>query len=70
MGTTLDAVVAVDEDGVIVGWNEVVVHTLGWTVREAVGRAMGELIVRGCRPRDETGPKGSIYDQICRERGK
>ncbi|MDB5481102.1 MAG: response regulator [Caulobacteraceae bacterium] len=44
-GTVLDAVVAVDGDGVIVEWNAAAERTFGWTRAEAVGRAMGELIV-------------------------
>jgi PAS domain S-box-containing protein len=45
MGAVLDAVVAVDADGIIAAWNPVATKTFGWTEAEAVGRPLGELIV-------------------------
>jgi PAS domain S-box-containing protein len=43
--STLDAVVAVDEAGVIVGWNAVAEKTFGWTSGEVIGRSMADIIV-------------------------
>ena len=45
MRSVLDAVIAVDTHGIVVAWNDVAVRTFGWTATEAVGRALGELIV-------------------------
>jgi PAS domain S-box-containing protein len=43
--TALDAVVVVDTDGVVVGWNGVAEATFGWTRDEASGRPLNELII-------------------------
>ena len=43
--SVLDAVVAIDGAGVIVSWNTLAAEMFGWTVQEAVGRSLGELIV-------------------------
>jgi PAS domain S-box-containing protein len=43
--TMLDAVVAVDGEGVIVEWNPAAERIFGWTRAEALGAPMGELIV-------------------------
>jgi PAS domain S-box-containing protein len=43
--SVLDAVIAVDAEGVILTWNELATQTFGWTPEEAVGRNMGALIV-------------------------
>ncbi len=43
--SVLDAVVAIDAAGDIVGWNALAVKTFGWTVDEAVGRSLADLIV-------------------------
>ena len=45
MGVALDAVIAVDADGVIVAWNALATTTFGWTDTEVVGRSLGDLIV-------------------------
>jgi PAS domain S-box-containing protein len=45
MGFALDAVIAVDREGVIVAWNELATTTFGWTDQEAVGLNLGDLIV-------------------------
>jgi PAS domain S-box-containing protein len=45
LDSMLDAVVVLDGDGVVVGWNEVATLTFGWTAAEAIGRSMGDLIV-------------------------
>ena len=43
--TVLDAVVAMDRDGVIRAWNRHAVTTFGWTAEEAIGKNLGDLIV-------------------------
>jgi PAS domain S-box-containing protein len=43
--SVLDAVIALDGDGIILEWNDLAASTFGWTRKEAVGRNMGELIV-------------------------
>jgi PAS domain S-box-containing protein len=45
MDAMLDAVVAIDPHGVILAWNAAATRIFGWTRDEAVGRAMGDLIV-------------------------
>jgi len=45
MDAMLDAVVAIDADGVILAWNAAATRIFGWNREEAVGRAMGDLIV-------------------------
>jgi PAS domain S-box-containing protein len=45
MGSVLDAVVAIDGGGIIVGWNAVAQKTFGWTSDEAIGRTIAELII-------------------------
>jgi PAS domain S-box-containing protein len=41
----LDAVVTIDRDGHITGWNSVAESAFGWSRDEALGRELGELIV-------------------------
>ncbi len=41
----LDAVVRIDSDGVIIGWNAQAIHTFGWSREEALGRPMHELLM-------------------------
>src|SRR5688500_8716814 len=41
----LDAVVRMDNDGVVTGWNANASATFGWSEAEAIGRLMGDLIV-------------------------
>ncbi len=43
--STLDAVIVVDGDGLVVDWNDIAGRTFGWSHSEAVGRRMGDLIV-------------------------
>ncbi len=43
--SALDAVVTMDEDGIITGWNPQAEATFGWTRDEAVGRSLAETIV-------------------------
>lgn len=45
MNTSLDAVVAMDEHGVIVGWNRNAETTFGYTALEALQQRMVELII-------------------------
>ena len=45
LGTVLDAVVAMDRGGVIVGWNDQAAATFGWSASEAEGRKLEDLIV-------------------------
>ena len=41
----LDAVVQMDSEGIILGWNDQAENIFGWTRREAVGRALHETII-------------------------
>ena len=41
----LDAVVQMDSEGIIIGWNEQAENIFGWTGKEAVGRALHETII-------------------------
>jgi PAS domain S-box-containing protein len=43
--TALDAVVVMDADGVITGWNKQAEEIFGWTRAEALGRGMSETII-------------------------
>ena len=43
--TALDAVVVMRLDGTIVGWNDVAERTFGWSLEEANGRRMSEMII-------------------------
>lgn len=45
LDTVLDAVIVIDMDGLIVGWNTVAEATFGWTRGEAVGESLERLIV-------------------------
>ena len=45
MQSVLDAVIAIDAQGVVVAWNAVATRTFGWNEAEALGRSLGELIV-------------------------
>ncbi len=45
LDTALDAVVVIEAEGVITGWNAVAERTFGWSRVEAVGRNLGDLIV-------------------------
>ena len=44
--TALDAVITMNEAGVVTGWNAQAESTFGWTVDEAIGRVMAETIIR------------------------
>jgi PAS domain S-box-containing protein len=43
--TALDAVVRVDAEGTIVGWNSQAQTVFGWSAQEALGRALHETII-------------------------
>jgi PAS domain S-box-containing protein len=43
--TALDAVIIMDSDGRIIGWNDVASGLFGWTPAEAVGAILAELII-------------------------
>lgn len=43
--TALDAVVVIDRDGIILGWNASAAATFGWSEDEVIGRQMAETIV-------------------------
>jgi PAS domain S-box-containing protein len=43
--TALDAVVSMDMDGLIIGWNPQAETTFGWSAEEAIGRSLVETIV-------------------------
>jgi PAS domain S-box-containing protein len=45
LDTALDAVVVMDTDGCIRGWNHVAERTFGWTEEEVRGRRLSEVIV-------------------------
>ncbi|RIX27393.1 PAS domain S-box protein [Sphingomonas edaphi] len=45
LDNVLDAVVVVDRDGIIRGWNQVAERSFGWTEKEAIGQSLGEMIV-------------------------
>jgi diguanylate cyclase (GGDEF)-like protein/PAS domain S-box-containing protein len=45
IGTALDAVVQMDHEGVITGWNAQAEHIFGWTSGEAMGRRLHETII-------------------------
>ena len=45
LDSALDAVVTMDEHGVITGWNKQAVTMFGWTREEAVGRDMADTII-------------------------
>ncbi len=43
--TALDAVISMDIDGRIIGWNSQAEKTFGWTAQEVLGRSLAETIV-------------------------
>ena len=45
LDNVLDAVVVVDRDGIVRGWNQIAEQSFGWTADEAIGQSLGELIV-------------------------
>ncbi|MES2136409.1 MAG: PAS domain S-box protein [Pseudomonadota bacterium] len=58
LDTALDAVVVMDVDGRILGWNEHATASFGWTLAEAVGQKLSDLIIPPQhRPAHERGLK-------------
>src|SRR5215211_2080892 len=45
IATAFDAVIAIDEDGIVSHWNAAAQGTFGWSHREAVGRPLTDTIV-------------------------
>ena len=43
--TTLDAVIVMKSDGIVVDWNDRAVSIFGWSREEAVGRTLAELVI-------------------------
>ena len=56
LGSSLDCIIVMDEEGLVLEWNPAAEHTFGWTRKEAVGRVLGNLIVpEELRQRHEEG---------------
>ena len=45
LDNVLDAVVIIDRDGIVRGWNGIAEATFGWTRNEAIGQSLSDLIV-------------------------
>ncbi len=45
LDTALDAVIVMNDDGHVVGWNDNAERTFGWTAEEAIGRRLSDLII-------------------------
>lgn len=45
LSTVLDAAVAIDAEGAVVGWNNAAEQTFGWSRAEAMGQNLNDLIV-------------------------
>ena len=43
--TALDAVIMMDERGIVLGWNQLATSIFGWSASEAIGRPLSALIV-------------------------
>jgi two-component system, cell cycle sensor histidine kinase and response regulator CckA len=56
LGSSLDCIIVMDEEGIVREWNPAAEHTFGWTREEAVGCVLGNLIVpEELRQRHEEG---------------
>lgn|GEM_PF-860903 len=69
-----DAVVTVDTDGMVTGWNREAVELFGWTVQEAMGRPLDDLVSTGTG-KNEIACKDIIDGKVirgleCTRRGK
>lgn len=40
-----DAIVVMDEDGIVVRWNQQAEHLFGWAASEAIGKPLGDMII-------------------------
>jgi PAS domain S-box-containing protein len=65
LDTALDAVITLDTDGTITGWNRQAEQTFGWTQQEAVGRDLAKTIIP---PRDQATLMKGLQDYL--ERGE
>ena len=45
LDTALDAVIVMNEEGLVVGWNGKAEHGFGWTAEEALGSRLSQLII-------------------------
>ncbi|MBA2772096.1 MAG: PAS domain S-box protein [Sphingomonas sp.] len=45
LDTALDAVIVMNDDGQVVGWNGNAERTFGWTADEALGKRLSELVI-------------------------
>jgi PAS domain S-box-containing protein len=45
LGSSLDCIIVMDEEGFVREWNPAAEHTFGWTREEAIGCLLGSLIV-------------------------
>ncbi|HWH22239.1 MAG TPA: ATP-binding protein [Allosphingosinicella sp.] len=45
LNTALDAVVVMDADGIVTGWNKVAEGLFGWSGEEAIGRRLSNMII-------------------------
>ncbi len=68
-----DAYVAMDEDGRVIGWNRSAERLFGWTLPEAMGRKVADLIVpensreahrKGLARYRETGISHALYKPV------
>jgi PAS domain S-box-containing protein len=54
--TALDAVIAINSEGIVVSWNKQAEIVFGWSSKEAIGRRMSEMIIpEQQRPAHESG---------------
>lgn len=45
LDSLIDAVIILDMDGHIAGWNSVAEETFGWTVQQSLGKSLAEMII-------------------------
>lgn len=56
VGAALDAIISMDADGCVIGWNPAAAATFGYTADEALGQDMAELIIpEAVRPMHRAG---------------
>ncbi len=60
IGTAMDAVIALDEQGVVTEWNAQAEVVFGWSAREAIGRLLTDLIIPS-RLRDAWGAEVASF---------
>lgn len=68
-----DAYIAMDEEGKVIGWNRSAEHLFGWTLPEAMGKSVADLIVpedsreahrKGLARYRETGISHALYKPV------